>query len=107
MPAPADKIYPGRRFDYDRPPRREETSPMTPPRHPAAPPPARWCLTLLFALAFAFAPAGAARGATPEEVDKAIKDAKTFLYSQQNKAGHWDTEKPAAGHAGSQWGGWT
>src|SRR5687767_8629960 len=53
--------------------------------------------------------APAARGATPAEVETAIKKAKEFLYSQQTKEGAWDPPKPvAADHVhGGQWGGST
>lgn len=42
--------------------------------------------------------------ATPEQVNKAIEDAKAYLYAKQSpKTGTWDTEKPE----GNQWGGLT
>src|SRR5688500_18628788 len=65
---------------------------------------------ILAALAFVVSTvaAPAAHGATPAEVETAIKKAKEFLYSQQTKEGAWDPAKPAADHVhGSQWGGST
>jgi hypothetical protein len=50
------------------------------------------------------------RAATPEQVEQALERAKQYLYSQQNAAGHWDTDaadpkgRPNQFTAG-QWGG--
>jgi hypothetical protein len=52
-------------------------------------------------------PAAPARAATPQQVEDSIKKAKEFLRKQQKPDGSWDDPKPAEGHAGSQWGGWT
>src|SRR5688572_20773469 len=61
---------------------------------------------ILLVASVMFAPA--ARAATPQQVDEAIKKAKAFLRSQQGKDGSWDPAMPGADHmTGGQWGGQT
>ncbi len=75
----------------------------------------RWPMTLrivtLLCSIVAMLPIGAV-AATRAEVDKALAQAKQFLYSQQNAAGHWETAPPPKTYGGNkvesgQWGGMT
>src|SRR5687768_1747244 len=48
-----------------------------------------------------------ARGATPQQVEDALKKSMKYLRDTQKPNGSWDEDVPAEGHAGLQWGGWT
>src|SRR3954464_14924625 len=66
-------------------------------------------------VAFAAGAQGAARAATPAEVDAAIAKGKQFLYSLQRPEGRWEPDAQRKGNShhehpkmqGSAWGGFT
>ena len=72
-----------------------------------------WFFRIAACIAFAMSLSQAARAATPEQIEAAIKKGVNYIYEQQNEFGNWERDQtkpqpgPGYGADEGQWGGRT